>query len=161
MTFVSTVLAIFFNTFINPIALEKIGWKYYIVFAVVWPNRLLILPRHSRSFLRTDGRYLRRRRRRSGSCGRDSREESEYRRGAEDPYVDFRERGYAAFSGKGIGCGNNSNVKHTGRTLEERMRKGEREAKAVAVYVQISGARSLQIRSYSLRANLPWKSNHP
>ena len=35
MTFVSTVLAIFFNTFINPIALEKIGWRYYIVFVVV------------------------------------------------------------------------------------------------------------------------------
>jgi hypothetical protein len=35
VTFVSTVLAIFFNTFINPIALEKIGWKYYIVFVVV------------------------------------------------------------------------------------------------------------------------------
>ena len=29
------MLAIFFNTFINPIALESIGWKYYIVFIVV------------------------------------------------------------------------------------------------------------------------------
>jgi len=32
---VSTVLAIFFNTFINPIALEAIGWKYYFVFVAV------------------------------------------------------------------------------------------------------------------------------
>ena len=31
----STVLAIFFNTFINPIALEAIGWKYYFVFVAV------------------------------------------------------------------------------------------------------------------------------
>ena len=35
VAFCSTVLAIFFNTFINPIALEAIGWKYYIVFIVV------------------------------------------------------------------------------------------------------------------------------
>ena len=35
VTFVSTVLAIFFNTFVNPIALEAIGWKYYLVFVVV------------------------------------------------------------------------------------------------------------------------------
>lgn len=28
-------MAIFFNTFVNPIALESIGWKYYIVFAVI------------------------------------------------------------------------------------------------------------------------------
>lgn len=35
VTWVSTILAIFFNTFINPIALESIGWKYYIVFIVV------------------------------------------------------------------------------------------------------------------------------
>jgi len=27
--------AIFFNVFVNPIALEAIGWKYYIVFAVI------------------------------------------------------------------------------------------------------------------------------
>lgn len=31
----STYAAIFFNTFVNPIALEAIGWKYYIVFAVI------------------------------------------------------------------------------------------------------------------------------
>ena len=35
VTFCSTVLAIFFNTFINPIALEAIGWKYYLVFVAV------------------------------------------------------------------------------------------------------------------------------
>ena len=35
VAFVSTVLAIFFNTFINPIALAAIGWKYYVVFVVV------------------------------------------------------------------------------------------------------------------------------
>lgn len=28
-------IAIFFNTFVNPIALEAIGWKYYFVFLVV------------------------------------------------------------------------------------------------------------------------------
>lgn len=26
------MIAIFFNTFVNPIALERIGWKYYILF---------------------------------------------------------------------------------------------------------------------------------
>jgi|TARA_R110002003_G_scaffold357_6_gene19128 hypothetical protein len=29
------VVANFFNTFVNPIALESIGWKYYFVFVVV------------------------------------------------------------------------------------------------------------------------------
>jgi hypothetical protein len=29
------VVANFFNTFVNPIALEAIGWKYYFVFIVV------------------------------------------------------------------------------------------------------------------------------
>lgn len=29
------VIAIFFNTFVNPIALESLGWKYYFVFVVV------------------------------------------------------------------------------------------------------------------------------
>lgn len=29
------MVAIFFNTFVNPIALERIGWKYYFVFIVV------------------------------------------------------------------------------------------------------------------------------
>lgn len=32
MTWVSGVLAVFFNVFINPIALQAIGWRYYIVF---------------------------------------------------------------------------------------------------------------------------------
>ena len=31
----STVVAIFINTFVNPIALEAIRWKYYIVFIVM------------------------------------------------------------------------------------------------------------------------------
>ncbi|KAH6879481.1 sugar transporter [Thelonectria olida] len=35
LTQLSTYAAIFFNTFVNPIALEAIGWKYYIVFAVI------------------------------------------------------------------------------------------------------------------------------
>lgn len=29
----ATQSAIFFNIFVNPIALEKIGWKYYIFYA--------------------------------------------------------------------------------------------------------------------------------
>ena len=32
---VSVVVGIVFNTFVNPIALESIGWKYYIVFLVI------------------------------------------------------------------------------------------------------------------------------
>ncbi|KAJ4264227.1 hypothetical protein NW762_005421 [Fusarium torreyae] len=35
LTQLSTYVAIFFNTFVNPIALDAIGWKYYIVFAVI------------------------------------------------------------------------------------------------------------------------------
>lgn len=35
VTLTTSVVAIFFNTFVNPIALERIGWKYYIVFIVV------------------------------------------------------------------------------------------------------------------------------
>ncbi|WAO93450.1 MFS domain-containing protein [Fusarium falciforme] len=35
VTQLSTYLAIFFNTFVNPIALDAIGWKYYIIFAVI------------------------------------------------------------------------------------------------------------------------------
>lgn len=31
----STRLAVFFNIFVNPIALESITWKYYIVFVVL------------------------------------------------------------------------------------------------------------------------------
>lgn len=31
----STYGALFFNTFVNPIALCSIGWKYYVVFAVI------------------------------------------------------------------------------------------------------------------------------
>lgn len=35
MTWCASVVAIFINTFVNPIALEAIAWKYYIVFIVV------------------------------------------------------------------------------------------------------------------------------
>ncbi|KAL1632976.1 hypothetical protein SLS56_003263 [Neofusicoccum ribis] len=35
VTWISTVSAICFNTFVNPIALDAIGWKYYIVFVVI------------------------------------------------------------------------------------------------------------------------------
>lgn len=35
MAWLSASLAILFNTFINPIALDSIGWRYYIVFIVV------------------------------------------------------------------------------------------------------------------------------
>ncbi|KAK7216145.1 hypothetical protein V2G26_004148 [Clonostachys chloroleuca] len=35
LTQMSTYAAIFFNTFVNPIALNDIGWKYYAVFAVI------------------------------------------------------------------------------------------------------------------------------
>ncbi|KAJ5926357.1 hypothetical protein N7516_008130 [Penicillium verrucosum] len=35
VTWVSTIVGMFFNTFVNPIALSAIAWKYYIVFIVV------------------------------------------------------------------------------------------------------------------------------
>jgi hypothetical protein len=35
VVWVTNILAIFFNTFINPIALSAIGWKYYFVFIAV------------------------------------------------------------------------------------------------------------------------------
>ncbi|KAJ4356258.1 uncharacterized protein N0V89_004289 [Didymosphaeria variabile] len=35
LTQMSTYVALFFNTFVNPIALDGIGWKYYVVFAVI------------------------------------------------------------------------------------------------------------------------------
>lgn len=35
ITWITVVVANFFNTFVNPIALESIGWKYYILFVVV------------------------------------------------------------------------------------------------------------------------------
>ena len=35
VTWCSAFAAIFFNTFINPIALEAIAWKYYLVFVAV------------------------------------------------------------------------------------------------------------------------------
>ena len=35
VTLTTSVVAIFFNTFVNPIALERIGWKYYFVFLVM------------------------------------------------------------------------------------------------------------------------------
>jgi Sugar (and other) transporter len=41
VTFISTVLAIFFNIFINPIALTAIAWKYYIVFVAVLISMIL------------------------------------------------------------------------------------------------------------------------
>jgi cellulose synthase/poly-beta-1,6-N-acetylglucosamine synthase-like glycosyltransferase len=41
-------LALWFNQYINPIALENIGWKYYIVYCV-WLAVSLYLPRTMRS----------------------------------------------------------------------------------------------------------------
>ena len=35
MTLMSTQLAIFFNIFVNPIALEAIQWKYYLVYVAI------------------------------------------------------------------------------------------------------------------------------
>lgn len=35
VTWVATICAIFFNTFVNPIALAEIKWKYYTVFIVM------------------------------------------------------------------------------------------------------------------------------
>ncbi|KAF9698631.1 hypothetical protein EKO04_003916 [Ascochyta lentis] len=35
VTWITVVVANFFNTFVNPIALEAIGWRYYFVFIVV------------------------------------------------------------------------------------------------------------------------------
>ncbi|PYH44690.1 general substrate transporter [Aspergillus saccharolyticus JOP 1030-1] len=35
VTWCATIAAMFFNTFVNPIALDAIAWKYYIVFIVV------------------------------------------------------------------------------------------------------------------------------
>lgn len=35
VTWITVVVANFFNTFVNPIALEAIGWKYYFVFIIV------------------------------------------------------------------------------------------------------------------------------
>ncbi|OJJ76888.1 hypothetical protein ASPBRDRAFT_113801 [Aspergillus brasiliensis CBS 101740] len=35
VTWMSCIIAIIFNIFVNPIALEAIGWKYYIVYAVL------------------------------------------------------------------------------------------------------------------------------
>ena len=35
VTLTTSVVAIFFNTFVNPVALESIGWKYYFVFIVM------------------------------------------------------------------------------------------------------------------------------
>ncbi|KAL5615246.1 hypothetical protein BROUX41_005301 [Berkeleyomyces rouxiae] len=34
VAFVVALMCIFFNTFVNPVALESLGWKYYIVFVV-------------------------------------------------------------------------------------------------------------------------------
>lgn len=35
VTWMSCIVAVIFNTFVNPIALEAIGWKYYIVYVVL------------------------------------------------------------------------------------------------------------------------------
>jgi Sugar (and other) transporter len=35
VTLTSTQLAVFFNIFVNPIALEAIAWKYYVVYCVI------------------------------------------------------------------------------------------------------------------------------
>ncbi|RMD42580.1 hypothetical protein DV735_g2562, partial [Chaetothyriales sp. CBS 134920] len=35
LTQLATYLAVFFNIFVNPIALDAIGWKYYIIYAVI------------------------------------------------------------------------------------------------------------------------------
>ena len=35
LTFISTQLAVFFNIFVNPIALDAIGWKYYLVYVAI------------------------------------------------------------------------------------------------------------------------------
>jgi H+/Cl- antiporter ClcA len=35
VTLTTSVVAIFFNTFVNPVALGSIGWKYYFVFVVM------------------------------------------------------------------------------------------------------------------------------
>lgn len=41
VTLLTTVFVLFFNTFVNPIALDAIGWKYYIVFVAVLVGFLL------------------------------------------------------------------------------------------------------------------------
>jgi sugar porter (SP) family MFS transporter len=43
VTWVVTILAIFFNTFVNPIALDAVGWRYYIVFVVVLCVMLVVV----------------------------------------------------------------------------------------------------------------------
>lgn len=35
VTWMSCIIAVIFNIFVNPIALEAIGWKYYIVYVVI------------------------------------------------------------------------------------------------------------------------------
>lgn len=35
MMFLTTQLAVFFNIFVNPIALDAIGWKYYLVYVAI------------------------------------------------------------------------------------------------------------------------------
>jgi MFS family permease len=35
LTMVTTMLALFFNLFVNPIALDNISWRYYIVYVVI------------------------------------------------------------------------------------------------------------------------------
>jgi hypothetical protein len=40
-------LSLIFNQYVNPIALDALGWKYYIVYCVVSPDRAAW---HSRSY---------------------------------------------------------------------------------------------------------------
>ena len=35
LTSLSTYVGIFFNTFVNPIALQAMGWRYYLVYVVI------------------------------------------------------------------------------------------------------------------------------
>lgn len=35
VTWMSCIIAIIFNIFVNPIALDAIGWKYYLVYVVI------------------------------------------------------------------------------------------------------------------------------
>lgn len=43
LTQLATYVAIFFNTFVNPIALDAIGWKYYVVFAVILASITIVV----------------------------------------------------------------------------------------------------------------------
>jgi MFS family permease len=90
VTWVTAILAIFFNTFINPIALDALAWKYYLVFIAVllimtastyffYPETRYVFPSTEfcssltilqRPQSRTDGSHLRWRRSRTGQLSR-------------------------------------------------------------------------------------------